>query len=52
MDKVSPALEYNSTSFQLNVGMASFNGFRAGATGAITVFIGAHVRPTAKGPLR
>ncbi len=42
MDEVSPALEYNYTRFLLNVDMASFNKFRARATGAVIEFIGAH----------
>ena len=33
MDKVSSAHEYNSTSFPLDMDMASFKGFRDGAPG-------------------
>jgi len=49
VDEVSPALEYNYTSFSLDVDMASFNGFRAGGPGAITEFIAAHRETNGEG---
>ena len=50
MDEVSPALEYNYTSFPLDADMASFNGVRAGgARGRHRVHSGTPGDPTAKG---
>jgi len=42
VDEVSPALEYNYTSFPLDADMASFNGVRTGGPEAVTEFIAAH----------
>jgi hypothetical protein len=52
VDEVSPALEYNYTSFPLDVDMASFNGFCAGEPGAVTEFIAAHRETNPEGQRR